>query len=83
MKKRLSKSINRLEKEKKISDSNNSESRGLSSYNVKVFRSLVDKYDLSLTINENEKLDGNKQETLSLGAELTLERIKKGEIFKL
>ena len=83
MKNRLSKSMERLKKEKKVSFSDDSKKHNLSSYNVKVFRSLVDKYDLSLTINENEKLDGNKQETLSLGAELTLERIKKGEIFKL
>ncbi len=82
MKNRLSKSISRLQKEKKISDSNNLDSKGLSSYNVKIFRSLVDKYDLSLTLNENSKLDEHKQENLSLGAELTLERIKKGETFK-
>ena len=84
MKNRLSKSIQRLKKEKKISDKENSDSKVLSAYNVKIFRNLSEKYDLSLTIN-NEKLnnENDKESNLSLGAQMTLERIKKGENFKL
>tara|TARA_B100000242_G_C42861242_1_gene399776 strand:- start:367 stop:621 length:255 start_codon:yes stop_codon:yes gene_type:complete len=84
MKNRLTKSIQRLKKEKKISDKENSNSKILTAYNVKIFRNLSDKYDLSLTINK-EKLnkENDKEQNLSLGAQMTLERIKKGENFKL
>ena len=84
MKNRLTKSIQRLKKEKKISDKENSNSKTLTAYNVKIFRNLSDKYDLSLTINK-EKLnkENDKEQNLSLGAQMTLERIKKGENFKL
>ena len=84
MKNRLSKSIKRLKKEKKISDKEKSDSKVLSAYNVKIFRNLSEKYDLSLTLN-NEKFnkENDKEQNLSLGAQMTLERIKKGENFKL
>ena len=84
MKNSLTKSIQRLKKEKKISDKENSNSKILTAYNVKIFRNLSDKYDLSLTINK-EKLnkENDKEQNLSLGAQMTLERIKKGENFKL
>ncbi len=82
MKNRLSKSINRLKKEKKISNENQDDLKGLSSFNIKVFRSLSDKYDLSLTINENSLIDEENEKNLSLGAQITMERIKKGEDFK-
>ncbi len=82
MKNRLSKSINRLKKEKKISNENQDDLKGLSSFNIKVFRSLSDKYDLSLTINENSLIDEDNEKNLSLGAQITMERIKKGEDFK-
>ena len=82
MKNRLSKSINRLKKEKKISNENQDDLKGLSSFNIKVFRSLSDKYDLSLTINENSSIDEENEKNLSLGAQITMERIKKGEDFK-
>ena len=56
MKNRLSKSIQRLKKkEKKISDKEKSDSKVLTAYNVKIFRNLSEKYDLSLTLN-NQKL---------------------------
>ena len=84
MKNRLSKSIQRLKKEKKISDKENSDSKILSAYNVKIFRNLSEKYDLSLTINKEKSYTQNdKEQNLSLGAQITLERIKKGENFKL
>ena len=84
MKNRLSKSIQRLKKEKKISDKENADSKILTAYNVKIFRNLSEKYDLSLTINK-EKLnnENEKEQNLSLGAQMTLERIKKGENFKV
>ena len=84
MKNRLSKSIQRLKKEKKISDKDKSDSKVLTAYNVKIFRNLSEKYDLSLTLN-NEKFnkENDKEQNLSLGAQMTLERIKKGENFKL
>ena len=56
MKNRLSKSIQRLKKEKKISDKEKSDSKALTAYNVKIFRNLSEKYDLSLTLN-NEKFN--------------------------
>ena len=83
MKNRLTKSIQRLKKEKKIND-NNPNTKGLTAYNVKVFRNLTEKYDLSLTLNSNESVgDFKSEESLSLGAQITLERIKKGENFKV
>ena len=84
MKNRLSKSIQRLKKEKKIFFKKKFDSKVLSAYNVKIFRNLSKKYDLSLTLN-NEKFnkENDKEQNLSLGAQMTLERIKKGENFKL
>ncbi len=83
MKNRLSKSIDRLKKEKKITLNDSSESNKLSSYNVKIFRNLSEKYDLSLTINDHKNLEKDQEEkNLSLGAQISLERIKKGESFK-
>ena len=84
MKNRLSKSIQRLKKEKKISDKDKSDSKSLTAYNVKIFRNLSKKYDLSLTINKDKSnTENDKEQNLSLGAQMTLERIKKGENFKL
>ena len=84
MKNRLSKSIQRLKKEKKISHKEKSDSKVLTAYNAKIFRNLSEKYDLSLTIN-NEKLnkENDNEHNLSLGAQMTLERINKGENFKI
>ena len=45
-----------------------------------VFRQLREKYDLSLETNENNK---EEETELSNEAKVTLERIKKGEIFKI
>ena len=81
MKNRLSKSMERLKKEKKVSFSDNSKRHNLSSFNVKVFRNLSEKYNLSLTLNENNIIQDNKEENLSLGAQITLDRIKKGDVF--
>ena len=36
---------------------------------------------ISLTLNEKSNVEENKDDKLSLGAQLTLERIKKGNVF--
>ena len=79
MKDRLTKSIKRLEKLKLIKEKNKSNfEKGLNSYEIKVFRQLREKYDLSLESNENNK---EEETELSEEAKVTLERIKKGEVF--
>ena len=83
MKDRLSKSIKRL---KKLDLIKTQEQRGqykeLSAYEVKVFRQLRDKYDLS--IKQNEISSDTKSETeLTNNDQITLDRIKKGEKFVL
>jgi len=81
MKDRLTKSIKRLEKLKLIKEKNKSNlEKGLNSYEIKVFRQLREKYDLSLESNESKKEE--KETELSNEAKVTLERIKKGEVFK-
>ena len=81
MKDRLTKSIKRLEKLNLIKEKNKSNfEKGLNSYEIKVFRQLREKYDLSLESNENVKEEDNE---LSNEAKVTLERIKKGEVFPL
>ena len=82
MKDRLTKSIKRLEKLKLIKEKNKSNyEKGLNSYEIMVFRQLLrEKYDLSLETNENNK---EEETELSNEAKVTLERIKKGEIFKI
>ena len=78
MKDRLTKSIKRLEKLKLIKEKNKSNfEKSLNSYEIKVFRQLREKYDLSLESNENNK---EKETELSDEAKITLERIKKGEV---
>ena len=80
MKDRLTKSIKRLEKLKLIKEKNKSNfEKGLNSYEIKVFRQLREKYDLSLDSNENAKKE--EETELSDEAKVTLQRIKKGEIF--
>ena len=81
MKDRLTKSIKRLEKLKLIKEKTKSNfEKGLNSYEIKVFRQLREKYDLSLESNENAKEEDTE---LSDEAKVTLERIKKGEVFTL
>ncbi len=85
MKQRLSKSIKRLEKLKLIREKKEMNlEKTINSFEVKVFRSLREKYNLSFEINDNLKdnEDSNENE-LSEEAKITLERIKKGEDFKI
>ena len=83
MKDRLSKSIKRLKKLDLIkTQEKRDQHKELSAYEVKVFRQLRDKYDLS--IEQNEISSDTKSETeLTNNAQITLDRIKKGEKFNL
>ena len=83
MKDRLSKSIKRLKKLDLIkTQEKRDQYKELSAYEVKVFRQLRDKYDLS--IEQNEISSDTKSETeLTKNAQITLDRIKKGEKFIL
>ena len=83
MKDRLSKSIKRLKKLDLIETQEKKDQyKKLSAYEVKVFRQLRDKYDLS--IEQNEISSDTKSETeLTNNAQITLDRIKKGEKFNL
>jgi len=81
MKERLSKSIKRLEKLDLIKKKNVNQ-KNLNAYEIKVFRQLRDKYDLS--VEKNDNISDNKNENeLSEGAKITLSRIKKGEKFSI
>ena len=83
MNNRLSKSIKRLEKLNLIKARDNVEKhKELNAYEVKVFRQLREKYDLS--IEKNEMSSNQKNETeLTNNAKITLERIKKGDKFQV
>ena len=82
MKDRLSKTLSRLKKEKIIKNQDEDIKQvSLNSYEIKVFRSLREKYDLSLSINES-KGDDSKENELSNEAKVSLERINRGESFK-
>lgn len=83
MNNRLSKSIKRLEKLNLIKARDKGEKhKELNAYEVKVFRQLREKYDLS--IEKNEMSSNQKNETeLSNNAKITLERIKKGDKFQV
>ena len=79
MKNRLTKTLNRIQKNKNHEvDSENNQNK-LSSYEIKVFRILREKYDLSLETNNNIKPD---DKSLSIEVEKTLKRINDGEDFK-
>ena len=84
MKDRLSKSIKRLEKLKLIKDK---KTRGfdkqLNSFEIKIFRELREKYDLSIETNKNSEESSSETDELSDNAKKTLERIKKSENFIL
>ena len=83
MKDRLEKSIKRLEKLKLIKRKKQKTfEKSLNSLEIKVFRELRDKYDLSFEIN-NDKSNFTNETELTESAKITLERIKKGESFKV
>ena len=78
MKQRLDKSLKRLKKEKKVSEKDDFQTNKLNPYEIKVFRNLRDKYNLSINKNSKDYEDKDIQENILI----TLERIKKGEKFK-
>ena len=82
MKDRLSKSIIRLEKLKLIKDK---KTRGfdkqLNSFEIKIFRELREKYDLSIETNKNSEEFSSETDELSDDAKETLERIKNNKKF--
>ena len=83
MKSRLSKTIKRLEKLNMLGGSSEKTvGKSLNATEVRVFRQLRDKYDLSLENNLNSEKESDDLE-LSAGSKLTLERINKGESFKV
>ena len=84
MKDRLSKTIKRLEKQNIIKSQNNdSFKKGLGSIEIKIFRQLQKKYDLSVENNHSSEVKVEDDSELSNSAKKTLERIKKGEKFKI
>ena len=83
MKSRLSKTIKRLEKLNILENSSEiNTGKGLNANEVKVFRQLRDKYDLSIETNSSSEKKSENDE-LSVDVKLTLERINKGESFKV
>ena len=84
MKDRLSKTLKRLEKQNIIESKNNdSFKKSLGSFEVKIFRQLQKKYDLSIENNPSSEVKIEDDSELSNSAKKTLERIKKGEKFKI
>ncbi len=83
MKSRLSKTIKRLEKLNILENSSETNTdKGLNANEVRVFRQLRDKYDLSIESNSSSEKESENDE-LSVDLKLTLERINKGESFKV
>ena len=83
MKSRLNKTIKRLEKMKVIDQSTEvKNNQRLNAYEVKVFRQLRERYDLSVERNIIPD-EENAEKQLSDEAKQTLERINKGEDFKV
>ena len=83
MKSRLNKTIKRLEKMKVIDQSTEvKNNQRLNAYEIKVFRQLREKYDLSVERNIIPD-EENAEKQLSDEAKQTLERINKGEDFKV
>ena len=82
MKNRLNKSLSRLKKEKLIKEDKDLISKKISPFEFKIFKTLSDKYDLSLS-NSNEKETLKESKELSSAQKKTLKRIKRGEKFKI
>ena len=82
MKNRLNKSLSRLKKEKLIKEDKDLISKKITPFEFKIFKTLSDKYDLSLS-NSNEKSPLKESEELSSAQKKTLNRIKRGEKFKI
>ena len=85
MKKKLSKSLLRLKKNfpKLRNEVLNSDNKKLSSSQVAVFKSLQDKYDLSLLSQSSTSKNLKDESELSEGAKISLLRIKEGVKFEV
>mgnify|MGYP001357944008 CR=1 FL=1 len=85
MKKNLSKSLLRLQKNfpKLRNQIFNSDNKKLSSSQVAVFKSLQDKYDLSLLSQSATSKNLKDESELSEGAKISLLRIKEGVKFEV
>ena len=82
MKNRLNKSLSRLKKEKLVKEDKDLSHKKLSPFEFQIFKSLSDKYDLSLTESRNDDKI-KKSEELSSEEKKTLDRIKRGEKFEV
>ncbi len=82
MKNRLNKSLVRLKKEKLVKEEKDLSSKKITPFEFKIFKTLSDKYDLSLT-SSKEKVTSKESEELSDDQKRTLNRIKRGEKFEL
>ena len=80
MKKKLSKSLSRIQRNQPDDIDMVDEIKKLSPYEISVFRSLKKKYELSYTSKGPEDLTSSSDE-LSEGAKITLNRINKGTKF--
>ena len=82
MKNRLNKSLSRLKKEKLVKEDKELISKKINPLEFKIFKTLSDKYDLSL-FSSNEKTSLKESEELSNDQKKTLNRIKRGEKFEI
>ena len=80
MKKKLSKSLSRIQRNQPDDIDMVDEIKKLSPYEISVFRSLKKKYELSYVSKGPEDLTSSSDE-LSEGAKITLNRINKGTKF--
>ena len=82
MKDRLNKSLSRLKKEKLVEIDKDLISKKITPFEFKIFKTLSDKYDLSLS-DSKEKISLKRSEELSSDQKKTLSRIKRGEKFEI
>ena len=81
MEKKLTRSLNRIKKDYPEIENESKSLKKLTPTQIATFNSLRSKYDLSVL---NEEVKNEKDETeLSEEAKITLNRIKKGENFKI
>ena len=82
MKNRLNKSLSRLKKEKLVEEDKDLISKKITPFEFKIFKTLSDKYDLSLS-NSNEQTSQKESAELSDDQKKTLNRLKRGEKFEI
>ena len=78
MKKKLSKTLSRIQRNQPDDTDVVDEIKKLSPYEISVFRSLKKKYDLSITSTKNPEDLISSSDELSEEAKITLNRINKG-----